>query len=763
MPKYSKVFRRFLISYLVILIIPSIGGYMSYHTSISVTQSISIENSVTQLEKSQEILERRMAEVEGLTRQLAINQELNVLMNEQGRETNVFGIWRAMRNVLTFGQTNDFLQDYYIYLANYDLVLTAGSSYRPDHYYEIYHYKDLPLEEWKKEILDRTHRSEIKPLSAFVSKGTPTSVITYMQSLPLDSFNNSSPAVVVVNIDEKIIASLLSGLTERDGGWVHISDADGNTIVLQGQNNAYVDKLAADPFFDADKVSQFYRDDLVITTRSGTNGWVYQAGIPRSVLMENANKIKHMTWLITAGALFLGLLAGLVLAYRNSMPINRLLAVMKEQFGKEDSPERNEFDFLSGNIADMITKNKLLETELNRQLPLVRDAFLKRLIAGEFESREEIVTAAEQADIGLGEGTGYAGILQIKGYTGMDSVEILNELNAARLLLKQTFAELAGPLPMTDMGSDKIVILFLSSTADRGPALKEDEMERLMDQGVQRVFEEYRISVQGGFGEYFSSVTEVSQSFEQARQALEYAVYTNRKGVLRHQEVQIENTTYYYPLETEQRLISTIRAGELAEAERIMEATFAQNLGPRELSMEMKHQLIGEMKGTFLKLLDQKIFMQSPLGESVKRQIIDIDTSAPLERIQTEFLELTGELCGFITNKKKDAHTQIIKQMYQYTAEMYADTELTLYRVAEHVERPEKYISQLFKEVTGVNYSDHLIKVRMDEAAILLRESRYTVDEIAARVGYNSSHSFRRAFKRLTGISPSTYRQSHGE
>lgn len=763
MPKYSKVFRRFLISYLVILIIPSIGGYMSYQTSISVTQSISIENSVTQLEKSQEILERRMAEVEGLTRQLAINQELNVLMNEQGRETNVFGIWRAMRNVLTFGQTNDFLQDYYIYLANYDLVLTAGSSYRPDHYYEIYHYKDLPLAEWKKEILDRTHRSEIKPLSAYVSKGTSTSVITYMQSLPLDSFNNSSPAVVVVNIDEKIIASLLSGLTERDGGWVHISDADGNTIVLQGQDNAYIDKLAADSFFDANKVSQFYRDDLVITTRSGTNGWVYQAGIPRSVLMENANKIKHMTWLITAGALFLGLLAGLVLAYRNSMPINRLLAVMKEQFGKEDSPERNEFDFLSGNIADMITKNKLLETELNRQLPLVRDAFLKRLIAGEFESREEIVSAAEQADIGLGEGTGYAGILQIKGYTGMDSVEILNELNAARILLKQTFAELAGPLPMTDMGSDKIVILFFSSTADGGPAGNEGGMERLMDQWVQRVFEEYRISVQGGFGEYFSSVTEVSQSFEQARQALEYAVYTNRKGVMRHQEVQIENTTYYYPLETEQRLISTIRAGELAEAGRIMDATFAQNLGPRELSMEMKHQLVGEMKGTFLKLLDQKIFMESPLGESIKRQIIDIDTSAPLESIQAEFLELTGELCGFITNKKKDAHTQIIKQMYQYTAEMYADTELTLYRVAEHVERPEKYISQLFKEVTGVNYSDHLIKVRMDEAAILLRESRYTVDEIAARVGYNSSHSFRRAFKRLTGISPSTYRQSHGE
>ncbi|OKP89182.1 helix-turn-helix domain-containing protein [Paenibacillus sp. P32E] len=762
MLKYSKVFRRFLISYIIILIIPGIGGYMSYRTSISVTESISIENSVIQLQKSQEILERRMAEVEGLTRQLAVNPELNVLLNERGEGTNVYGIWRTMRNVLTFGQTNDFLQDYYIYLANYDLVLTPGSSYRPEHYYEIYHYNELPLADWKKQVLQKTHRSEIKPLSAFVSKGAQTSVITYMQSLPLDSFNDSSPAVVVVMIDEKIIASLLSGLTERYGGWVHISDADGKTIVLQGKDEAYVNRLHADSSFDNSKVSQFYRDDLVISTRSDSNGWVYQAGIPRSILLENANRIKYMSWLITGGALFLGLLAGLVLAYRNSAPINRMLNVMKEQFGKEETAEQSEFDFLSGNIANMITKNKLLESELNRQLPLVRDAFIKRLVAGEFESREEIVSAAAQADIGLNQGTGYAGLIQINGYAGMDSVEILNELNAARLLVKQALASLTGPLPMADMGSDKMVGLFFSGP-DESASDQEVAITHIMENLAQYVLKEYKISVQSGFGGYFASVTEVSGSFEQAKQALEYAVYTNKKGMTWNHEARIENTTYYYPLDTEQRLISTIRAGELAEAKRIMDSTFAQNLGGRELSIEMKHQLIGEMKGTFLKLLDQKIFMESPLFESVKQRIIDISSSEPADNIQAEFHAVMEGLCGYIANKKKDAHTQIIKQIYQYTEDMYSDTELTLYRVAEHVERPEKYISQLFKEVTGVNYSDHLVKVRMDQAALLLKDSRYTVDEIAARVGYNSSHSFRRAFKRLTGISPSTYRQSNAE
>ena len=118
-------------------------------------------------------------------------------------------------------------------------------------------------------------------------------------------------------------------------------------------------------------------------------------------------------------------------------------------------------------------QNKQLENELTRQLPFVRDSFLRRLIAGEFESRDEIASAAQQADIALHNGKGYVGILQIKGYAGMDSVEILNELNAARLLMKQAFSEIAGTLPMTDLGSDKMVVLFFTDE-EREPGPEEE-------------------------------------------------------------------------------------------------------------------------------------------------------------------------------------------------------------------------------------------------------------------------------------------------
>lgn len=120
-----------------------------------------------------------------------------------------------------------------------------------------------------------------------------------------------------------------------------------------------------------------------------------------------------------------------------------------------------------------------------------------------------------------------------------------------------------------------------------------------MEELAQNVFNEYRITILAGFGDLFTEVTEVSLSYDQAKQALEYAVYMNKKGIIWSSEAQIENTTYYYPLDSEQRLISTIRAGELEEAERIVRAIIAQNMEQRELSIEMKHQLVGEMKGLF--------------------------------------------------------------------------------------------------------------------------------------------------------------------
>lgn len=185
-----------------------------------------------------------------------------------------------------------------------------------------------------------------------------------------------------------------------------------------------------------------------------------------------------------------------------------------------------------------------------------------------------------------------------------------------------------------------------------------------------------------------------------------------------------------------------------------------QNTEDRELSPEMANQLIGELKGTLLKLLDQKAFAESERFEDAKNRVMEIQLTGSIEAVRSELYGIIEAMCGMITSKKNDLHIRTVEQIKQFVAEQYSDADLTLYRIAEQAERPEKYISQLFKEVTGTNLSDHLEKVRMDNAATLLRDKSLTVDEIAVQVGYNSSHSFRRAFKRVMGVAPSAFRQS---
>lgn len=69
--------------------------------------------------------------------------------------------------------------------------------------------------------------------------------------------------------------------------------------------------------------------------------------------------------------------------------------------------------------------------------------------------------------------------------------------------------------------------------------------------------------------------------------------------------------------------------------------------------------------------------------------------------------------------------------------------------------------NHLFKEVMGISPLNYYIKLRMENACLLIECTELTIGEVAERVGYEDPVYFSQVFKKRMGISPSAYRRVH--
>jgi AraC-like DNA-binding protein len=81
-------------------------------------------------------------------------------------------------------------------------------------------------------------------------------------------------------------------------------------------------------------------------------------------------------------------------------------------------------------------------------------------------------------------------------------------------------------------------------------------------------------------------------------------------------------------------------------------------------------------------------------------------------------------------------------------------SELSLGGIAARFDMNPSYFSDYFHRNLGITFSEHLARVRIQEALRLLAEDRQSVTQIALACGFNTPASFYRAFRRVTGGSP---------
>jgi AraC-like DNA-binding protein len=90
--------------------------------------------------------------------------------------------------------------------------------------------------------------------------------------------------------------------------------------------------------------------------------------------------------------------------------------------------------------------------------------------------------------------------------------------------------------------------------------------------------------------------------------------------------------------------------------------------------------------------------------------------------------------------------------------EEHSDEELSLTKIAKLVNMNANYLSENFKQVTGINFVEYVARTRFKRARELLHNGDVSISEIAFAAGFQSLSQFNRVFKRFSGTSPTQYR-----
>lgn len=78
--------------------------------------------------------------------------------------------------------------------------------------------------------------------------------------------------------------------------------------------------------------------------------------------------------------------------------------------------------------------------------------------------------------------------------------------------------------------------------------------------------------------------------------------------------------------------------------------------------------------------------------------------------------------------------------------------------VAEYLGYSEKYISNVFRKEMNVSIRQYLAEQIVEQAKESLLNSEYTISEIAYSLGFSDAQNFSRNFKKVSGITPTEFR-----
>lgn len=740
---------RFVTSYSIIIILVLLLGLFflfSVHTS---SKEYTYQQNYTLFQESVDQMDNALRLLSTLTTQIGSNTSLKNLSNQTEVSAYYYNLASESMTYLTNIMALQGvlpIESFYVYLPETDRLISPTLFMDSDLFYHFEQSYDASLyEEWKNIVFSYENSHTLIPITQFQKTSS-----SYLYKIPLDYTNSETyhPAIACFELTIEGIRKCFDNVMGSPYALIYVTDYQGNALFTLSGNFTFetpLNELTTLVDFSSSYATEAFRENFksyTITGVSGYNGWNYYLIQPSSYLLNDLTTYQNMYIFVIL--LFCALTYALIysLSKANVKPYeamtNRLKTSQQENVSLQDA-------------------NLSLKDALERQRPLVYSAHLARIMKGQIASDQDIKEIAEFLQI-KGLGIRHFFVLyvsvrleQLEFYTEENSdAPSQSKLNEYEDMLYRCFYRYFGNDIFIYHPDVNSFALLLSSDKKlvNSPEILQDISETFR-QMHNYLLEEHSLWVFGGLGGSNQKLPFFWKSYQQATEA---ATYTTDDCIFQsYTDLARSSTSYYYPLEMEQQLMSFIQAANDLQIAEIFKLIYRENFELRTLPEATAKWLISDIRSTLVKA---RYSLPEIAGCEEFYETFDEIASKQDTLDGMKQLALSFASCY----KEKPQSNQLIVSIREYLEKNYYDSSLSLKKISDVFNISESYFSYLFKTETGKNFSEYLEELRMAQALVLIRETDTPISELYAHLGYNNPNSFRRAFKKVYGDSPKAFR-----
>jgi len=747
MKKTGRVYKRMIITYVLVLCIPILLSAVLYQFTYRTVREQSLEYNHNLLNNVSNSCDRDISYYRNVLMQLKLDEDVNTYLFSRVIDTNKkltlsAEIMENMRTIrVSMRDLGVYCHGLFIYSLKADDILSDSGRTKYESYSKVIMSMNLEESLALKETMQSLEKRAIIR--------TETKTREYILILePLRDTSKTQSAVVGLWIKPEIFNEYIGYAdANSDIEWAFV-DEEGEFLYRTEELSKST--MTAEELYEQKNQEIRIQNEryLVHVADAEVYGTRYILLTPVASITQVANSIRNVHLLCMLVSVLLGYLVVKVAVKKNYSSLERVLNVLPAK--GDGKTAQDEFQYLESRVSDLLSQYGDTHEDMRENKRAVQGLAFERLLLPQGKKEREDVAYTKELYAKFKTGKNVVLVFSIRGSIPIENGEKapVMENSLKRFVLANVLEEGIGERYTQETREyDEQVVMIVNVPEGEQNTL--EILQSLCDKYCGFVEDNFKFRINTFAGNGYKGIDGIHYSYLEACQAENFGKDSDENFVCYNEIDAYTTRRYQYSFETEETVINAIRSGNVNLANSLIDNVLEKHFYDKDKTLW--HCMLYDIYTSLIKVSEE-------MEVSINRipLINQAFGKESLQELQEWFHEIVNGTCGKESKEEVEEEykeQEFYEDVLDFIRANFKDPDLNISQIAMEFRMTPTYVSAVFKKQTGKSILDVIRQMRIEYAKELL-ESDMSVEDVAFAAGFRESSTFIRAFKNYHGITP---------